>query len=266
MDSSIFILIAIGLVLYGLSKFKNSAKKPARPNSTRTKATPKAIQEDISWLNTRWLEIDNFKKQNAPNIVADWYFDEPTKWQMEKLSESKIALPKFPLKKGHASDLIGLKASPEDDELEILKFFKLPTAKLSQTKARHMIGHLFLSPSNKKAWDDRPPTAIQKDCIKFFNLKSDTPLTKLTAQKIIEAHLKGLPDDDTKLRIWIAVESASEELSDKETREDYGIKKPTTSLLVKTVEHLVAAGTKPEEISIDAITEHIIEIKPEMEL
>lgn len=263
----IFLGVILIAIIIWIKSPKGKKTTPSRVSTSAKRSSQKENQElDTKWLSERWNEIESLKKQNKPNIVAGWYFDEATTSQIAKLNECNIKAPKAKLLKGQASDLIGLNQPPEEDEIEILKFFKIPTKGVKQTKARHLIGHLFLSEENKQKWSERPANPIQKECIRYFKIKIEGPITFVKADEHISEHLNNLPEEDINLRTWSAFESAYDELSDKEAREDYGIKKPTTNLLLKTIQTIISGGKAPEEIDTDEIAEHIIESNPEMAL
>lgn len=275
MDFAIIILALIGFGIYQLKKLKKPVQKRISKSFSNTSDGPKKnrvrnaeVENFPSWLVDRWKTIDERNQTNQPNIVPKWYFDEASPAQLSLLQQQKIRAFPANITKGKASDLIGLHAEAETKELEILKFFKVPTKSVKQTQARHVIATLFLQPENKDAWNNRPPTTLQKAGLKFFKIKAPESMTATAVENLINNHIKTLNEDDLTWSTWSAIESLYEELSDKETRENFGIKKPSINLLVRTVQQLVKEGKKPAalELDIDAVVERLIETEPEIEL
>jgi len=56
--------------------------------------------------------------------MNDWRNDPATEAQKRRLKEEGIKFHRN-ITKGEASDLVGSTVDPEDDEIEILKFFKV---------------------------------------------------------------------------------------------------------------------------------------------
>ena len=255
MEFSVLAIFVAAAFLYFVGKNKNPPSK-TRTTTKRPTANQKS-QPVPEWLLSRWSEIQTLHKQGKPNTVSPWYFDEPSEAQLRKLTELGFSVPKKNLTKGQASDLIGLKFPPDDEELAILKFFKIPTKGRSQTQARHTICVLFNSEENVKAWEQRAPTTIQKEAIKFFKIKHETSLTHTSAQAMIDQHIESLDPSDSKLEIWNTLENAMEDFSDKDTRQSLGIKKPTITQVLKAIDALLAEGKTLSTINSDDIAERI---------
>lgn len=214
--------------------------------------------DNEAWLKERWQLIDS----STEEFVDGWYFDEPTEFQLKRLEEYGLLLTDKSLTKGQVSDLIGLYVKPDEHEAEILKFFKIPLKGLNQTQARHQISLLFQGADNKLQWDNRPASAIEKEFYRLFGKPVPKNLTHLQALKDQnEAELSEEEDDE-----WDYFCSVWEELCDRETREDYELKKPS---LAKYRTAWNAA--KQEADSIDElsdpglIAEKLIELYPDLQ-
>ena len=101
--------------------------------------------------------------------------------------------------KGEASDLIGSILEPEDDQKEILKFFKVRgVSQMSQPDARRKIEDLLSNAENKLKWANRPVSKEQKHIYNYFKLPIPQSLTQKQAQKNIDQ----LFEDENKLDLW----------------------------------------------------------------
>ena len=130
--------------------------------------------------------------------MSDWRNDPATEAQKNRMREDGIDFSEN-ITKGEASDLIGSLLEPEDDQKEILKFFKTKNiSKISQTDARKIIEEIFSNPTNKSKWDNRPVSKEQNEIYSFFNLTIPTNLSYKEAQKNIDL----LFEDENKLNIW----------------------------------------------------------------
>lgn len=260
MEYVVVILIALG-ILYLKTDKKTSSTKPTpakNTSTTRNKNTSSQTNDIPDWLLERW-SLANQQKLD----LKSWYFDEPTQKQLDKLKQLNQKTP-HTTTKGMASDLIGLHFPADDDDLEILKFFKVKTSGLSQTKAKHETGILLNTPENKTAFENRPATTIQKEYFKHFDLKGASGLTHNAAALKISEHRASLPDEDPKEKHWEILMEIVEELSDKENLESHDIKKPSFSLIKQAVLALIDEGVDIDDTPIDVV-EKIIELNPSIQ-
>jgi hypothetical protein len=167
------LIAVIAFVLFLWWLFKRSTDKPEPKNLSRGSKAERVFNENRVWLENRWQSIE----ENT-DLVSSWYFDAPTERQIERLQDQGLQLTKNKLTKGQVSDLIGLFEKPEEDELEILKFFKHNTKGYTQTRARHEILALFLKQENKEKWENRPADVLEKEFYRFIGQKVPTGLTK----------------------------------------------------------------------------------------
>ncbi|MFW5958010.1 MAG: hypothetical protein ACOCQ0_02535 [Desulfosalsimonas sp.] len=212
---------------------------------------------------------EQHRQAGDKSIFRDWYFDPVTDRQKERLKEEGCNKIPSDLTKGHASDLIGLTEPADDRHLEILKFFKVSTKGMNRTKARHEVDLLFQDPEKVQAWENRPPTQMQRECAKFFDVKLPKGTTAPQAAKLIDERQSELiENDDPKLEEWEGFENVVEELSDKELlKEDYNIKKPSMALIKNALEELQQEGQSYQESGDDvqSVVDKLLELKPELE-
>lgn len=214
--------------------------------------------DNKKWLEERWNSINNESK----SLVEAWYFDKPTVRQIARLEEEGLVVKDKTLIKGQISDLIGLYVKPEEHEKEILKFFKVPLKGMHQTKARHEIGLLFEDSEKKEAWDNRPANTIDKEFYRFVGKPVPKNVTHVQAMR--DQSESDLPED-TEYE-WDLYTSAWDELSDRETREEYDLKKPS---LAKFREAWKALREEIEDIDDlsdpGLIAEKLIELYPDLQ-
>lgn len=186
--------------------------------------------------------------------------DTDVKWRTDLATERQIArlqeimaegghrIPKG-LTKGQASDAIGMFEEPEEEELEQLRFFKVPdVGSLSQTEARWALQSVFETPGNAEKWASRPATAAQKDQIKFF---SGTVAKGLIAKDAAQ-QISDLEEANPELYDrWDNLRSAYDELVEREAREDFDIKKFTWAQFHSVVTSLEKEGLTPDSIATE---------------
>lgn len=237
----------------GLKRATASVRKtPARTVAVREKKP-----DEYSFLYDHWEAL----KEGDQNLPA-WYHDPATERQMQRLEEDDIAIPGRPLTKGQASDLIGLGMPPEPEQLEILKFFKVKGLPLRhESIARIEIDRLFKDESRRDEWNNRPATSIQKEFYRWFGFKIPKGLTATQAAEFIDSQ----DLNEKQIDEWDAYKDILEELSDKEFRDDYDIKKPSMPLIRKAVEQLLEEGSQLENLTADDLIDPLLELNPDLE-
>ncbi|MGA9288504.1 MAG: hypothetical protein WBV93_09195, partial [Anaerobacillus sp.] len=265
----IVIVLVIGYLvaknISGKNNVINSGNHTKLASTTQNKS---ANPQNGDWLENRWKLASQQKLSGNDGVFPNWYFDEVTERQIEKLKELGVSVNKKKITKGQASDLIGMHEPAEEESIEILKFFKIPTRGIKQTQARHEVSMLFQEEMSIQAWKERPPTTLQNEFCKFFGLKLEKGTTHEQAAKIINDHESELSEnDDPRLEEWEAFEQIIEELSDPDFRQDYEIKKPSATLIKKAIGELQKEGNSYQEISddIDLLVDKLIELKPDLE-
>ena len=185
---------------------------------------------------------------------------------MEKLASLNVNIAGGKPTKGKASDLIGLFSPIEEDDLEVLKFFKVQHKGMNQTKGRYKAKELLSAPDNLSQWENRPATQEQKEFYRFFGIKVSTGLSIKDAEKTIkETRAKVGQNEAIKLDEWDAYASIITDLSDKEMlKEDFEIKKPSLVLIRDAVESLVKDGRPLSDLDAYEVAEKIQELKPDI--
>jgi hypothetical protein len=173
------------------------------------------------------------------------------------------------LTKGTASDVIGLFEEPDAEDVEKLRFFKVPTKDLNQSRARHELARLMADPESKAAWDKRPPDAMLKEEMRHWGLSVPRAASHDECARLLQDRFRELSEKEPERAEaldaqWACYEYVWEDLSDRENREMYEIKKPTFSLVKEGVDALHSAGTRWEDIQPEDVAEKLKELKPEV--
>jgi len=128
--------------------------------------------------------------------MIDWEDDE---WRNDNASErqiSRLIKEGFTFKpnitSGEASDLIGSKLEPDEEEIGILKFFNIDiTSKISQTEARNIIKSIFSDSKNMNLWEENQDAFWERqDWLEyFFDTVNEPDTRELYEYKKIEHEL-----------------------------------------------------------------------------
>lgn len=270
------IAVAVWYFMFSGRSGQSSADAPVTSGSTRgrtastSRESPsvRKFNANHAWLKARWAEANQKKQAGDTTGFPPWYFDAVTEKQVKRIGDEGLELSTGGLTKGQASDIIGLFVDAGEDGLEILKFFKVPTADMNQTVARVEVPKLMADPARAEAWRQRPADALQKEALRFYGVTSPKGLTHADAEGLISRHEVGLvaagsplPDE------WESYKRIIEEFSDRETCQDYGLKKPGLPVVRAAVEKLRSKGEAMAAIAddLDLLAQQIIETRPELE-
>lgn len=269
--------VVVGVLVY-ISMQKGSKGKPTNSNlqgsphtsdpTERLCIADHSLNQDMAYLQAKWSIADQERSAGLPSTFPSWFFDAATDRQLKRITEDGVKLNGIPLTKGRASDVIGLLEPLDEHHAEILKFFKVPVKGMNQTKGRYETQRLLADASNLSAWNERPASAMQKEFFKFHGLPVPKALTSAAAKTLSDEYLKSLPDDDTgNLSDWEYFESIVEQLADKDTREDYNLKKPSMPAIRAAIDALRASGKSLEELDADLelVADKLIETSPDLE-
>lgn len=244
------------------------------PTRSRDHSNPKeseeerVLRENDGWLRNHWADADREHASGGPTNFPNWYFDPVTEPQLNRLRKDGVSASGMSLTKGKASDIIGLFVPIDESDASLLKFFKVSQSGMNETKGRVEARKLLADTKNADAWKLRPAEPMQREYMRHFGLKIPKELTCNEATRLIKEHCDGIEDDKSpKQEEWDAFESIVDELSDKEIREDYGIKKPSLSMIRAALEALHKERKSFAELSndVDLVVEKLIELKPELE-
>ena len=240
--STAIIIIVIVVVVYFLLLGKSSTKQTS--SSARHSQTTAPVSDNLDWLMGMWKKADQEQQEGKLTTFPKWFFDEATPRQMEKLASLNVSVGGGKATKGKASDLIGLFNPLDEDDLEVLKFFKVQHKGMNQTTGRYKAKELLNASENLFQWENRPATQEQKEFYRFFGIKVSTGLSIKDAEKTIkETRAKAGQDEAIKFDEWDAYASIITDLSDKEMlKDDFEIKKPSLALIREAVEALVKEG------------------------
>jgi hypothetical protein len=246
MEWLLLAVFAIGLWIW-MSGSKKNENGSAGSNQSQT---DQWLAENMEWL-------DAARESIADQDLPGWYSDPVTDRQLEKIKSLGIRLSGPKLSKGDASDIIGFFYDPDGSNLEILKFFKIPIKGLNETRARYKVRQLLADPENREAWENRPPTSIQKEFFRFVEVAMPKGMTSSRAEQFIREF-----EDDEKLDLWCEYEDLWDELSDRDTREEYEIKKPSMAKFREAWKKTI--GDSEVAPSIDEIIDALLEIDPSL--
>lgn len=275
----ITLVVFIGLVAYfalqrrGVNKTSTATRpmsNPPRSSSTSGSGVATAsrvLSENMAYLKDQWAAAEKERDSGTTSTFPHWFFDAPTERQLERIKTDGLHVGGPGLTKGAASDLIGLALPVEDGDAEVLKFFKVPLKGLNQTRARYEVKRLPADAQNASAWNERPADPLQKECLKFFGIPAPRGLTCVQAAQIIDDHRTKLDEGSSKQADeWDSFESIVDQLSDKDTRDDFELKKPTLSAIRLAVDALLAEGKSMDDLDtgIELVAEKLIEMKPEL--
>lgn len=272
MDYLVFAVVAVVAYYMFIRKGKESAERSSRGGQRPQQAPAKAkeiggstssVQGQIDYLKAQWTAAEKERDSGAVSTFPKWFFDPVTERQLERLKNDGTAVSGGSLTKGAASDLISLQEHLDDNDAEILRFFKVPIKGMNQAIGRYEVKRLLSNAENEAAWKARPAEPMQKEYLKFFGLAVPKGLTTVEAYQLMAAHRKEAPEqDEKKTAEWESFESIVNDLDDRETREDYAIKKPSLSAIKEAMAALRAKGEDADDLQF--VVDQLIEMKPEL--
>ncbi len=227
----------------------------------------KILADNLEWLEEKWDTAWEEQESGELKTVSEWFFDDVTERQLDRIERIGLEFAKGHPTKGQASDIIGLFEPVEEEDIEILKFFKISTRGMNQSKASHIVATIFLDSDNIDAWQGRPASTMQKEFYKYFNLKIPKGLTYEDASSFITEYRNKLQDEDEKImNDWDAYEDIYLEINEPYNREDYLIKKVSLSIYRDAIEELRIEGKRPSDLedNPEIIVDKIIQIRPDI--
>ena len=258
-------LLVVAFILYFL--FSGSDEKQSTTKPTSIPKEERILNDNSFWMEEKWALARKESHTGDVKSVPIWFFDEVTDRQIQKIEEIGIKISGGRPTKGQASDIIGLFEPAEDENIEILKFFKISLKDMNQSKARYEVNKLLQDPEKSEKWRNRPATVMQKEFYKFFGLKVPQGLTHEIAKKDINEYREKLNDEDeTSMDEWDAFEDIYDEINDPDFRDDYELKSINISLYRLAIANLQNEGKTLKELSddVDIVIDKIMEIKPEI--
>lgn len=267
----VVVVLALYFIISGNKKGKArghtvSSQPPRKPTQlSEAEASVAVFNEHKAWLTSRWTEANRHNATGDKTTFPSWFFDVATEKQLKLLREEGITLSGGQLSKGQASDVIGLFFPVEEEDKEVLKFFKVPIKEFNQTTAKAERVKLLADPESAAAWKLRPADPIQKEFYRFFGFKVPGGLTHVAATEYISKHQQTL--DDHQLDDWESYQSILDELMDKDTRDSYDIKKPSIATIRAAIEALRQSGLSLSDLEddLESVTQKLIELQPELE-
>lgn len=266
------VLTLVVLWLFGSAGRKAKTTRSAAPKGSAAAQAKQAWLADVAeWLPQRWERAAQEEATGKLVEFKEWYFDDVTERQQARLADIRelgVFKTSGKLTKGQASDLIGLFEEPDDNDLEVLKFFKMTTRGMSQTKARMEVARLFMDSANRNAWEKRPPTALQKEFYQLFSLPVPKGMTHDEMRADITAKLAELDNEEADTweasDIWDAYENIYTELNDPEFRRDMDIKKVSLKIYREYMLKKKAAGVRLADLDETEVADELLEERPEL--
>tara|TARA_R110002073_G_scaffold301635_1_gene469070 strand:+ start:40 stop:843 length:804 start_codon:yes stop_codon:yes gene_type:complete len=259
-------LIIVALIIYFL--FIGRSKKMKNTKLSSIPKKEQILNANSGWMEERWALARNERDAGELKSIPIWFFDNATERQLQKIEEIGLKISVGQATKGEASDLIGLFEAVEEENKEILKFFRVSLKNMNQSKARYEVSKLFRDPEKLENWRNRPASQLQKEFYKFFELKFPHGLTLEGASKDIDKYRKELTKENkAKIDEWNAYENIYDEINDPDFLEDYDLKKINLSLYRSVIDQLQNEGKTLTELSddIDIVIDKVIEVKPDIQ-
>lgn len=259
---SLFWLLVVSAVIYLIFKGSRRGRTARAPKRPANKGASRSQERVPDWLQARW---DLAERLGAGDVFPAWYFDAMTESQSRRLDNDGRSHSSR-LTKGQASDLIGLGEPANEQDLEILRFFKRPLRGMNESRARHEIALLFQDEAARKAWEERPMTARQKEFFRFFGMRTSAELPKRDADQLIAERIKRAREEGDPLSDqWSTYESLLDEFDDSDFRDGYCIRRPTVAAIRNAIDGLLAEGKAWDAIDSDCVVERLIEANPTLE-
>jgi len=218
--------------------------------SCSNKEAQKTISQNQDWLGQRWTRIEEEEARGERRTVKDWYFDEPTNRQIEKLGELGVEVEIGSLKKGQLSDIIGFFEPIKEHDKKVLQHFKVSLKGMNETKGRENVEKLFLNETNRESWRNRPAEPFQKEFYRFFKQKLPPNLSFLQASDFISDYLDKVSDEEAEE--WEAYEELYDNINDPETKEAFELKNVSIPRFREVVDLLKKEGKTIKELSDDS--------------
>lgn len=262
------ILVVVIVAYLVLQSGKNGPTRSGGRSNPKESAEERVLRENDGWLRNHWADADRERAAGTQINFPHWYFDPVTEPQLNRIRKDGVSVSGMSLTKGKASDIIGLFVPIEESDAAILKFFKVSASGMNETKGRVEARKLLNDTKNAEAWKLRPAEPMQREYMRHYGLKIPKELTCNEATRLIKEHGDGIEDDKSPMQEeWDAFESIVDELSDKDVRQDYGIKKPSLPMIRAALEALHKEGKSYSELlnDVDLVIEKLIELTPELE-
>jgi hypothetical protein len=247
---------------------RSEDKKSASSESKSVRKEEKILQYNTGWMEERWDTARKERDAGELKSVPSWFFDDVTDRQLQKIAEIGFKIKRGRLTKGKASDIIGLFEPAEAEDIDILRFFKIPLKDMNKSRAKYEVVKLFNDPVKKETWKKRPAHPMQKEFYKFFGLKVPKALNYEEASKFIMKYkMEIIEQDESILDEWVAYEEVYDIINHIDIREDYELKKISPSLYRLAIDQLKNEGYILQNLSDEPeiVIDKIIEIKPDLQ-
>lgn len=197
-----------------------------------------------------------------------WRGDPATQKQIDYIESLGGSVPRAGLTKGEASAVIDSLQPADEEDLRVLRFFKVSTRGMRLKSAKEMAESLLANPGNAERWAGRSPSSGVKEFFRFFGEKLPPKIGHDDAQALMNERVKELATSSPdRLAEWNSYDVILDNFSDPDFCEGYDIKKPPAPLLRKVVDGLISEGRTYEQMADDEeeIVRRLIAERPELE-
>lgn len=248
--------------------YRREYKKSAPSKSTSVKKEKKILEKNTGWMEEHWGTARKERDAGELKSVPIWFFDDVTEHQLQKIADIGLNIKGGRLTKGEALDIIGLFEPADTEDIDILRFFKIPLKDMNKSKAKYEVGKLFNDPMKTETWKKRPAYPMQKEFYKYFGLKAPKGLSYEEASKFIVKYKMEIPEQDEPiLDEWELYVEVYDIINDIDFLEVYDSKKISLSLYRLAIDQLKNEGYILQDLSNEPeiVIEKIIEINPDIQ-
>jgi hypothetical protein len=277
MENLIVILLIIGVIAFVLGKAKKSVSKMERKISKveralrsepekvdpEIKKNQRILHENSEWLFEKWDAIKKEQEEGKITLVPEWQLKPASERDMDEIRELGINSDKV-FTKCEANDILGLFNPMEEDQKEILKFFKVPQSKFNYSRAQYEISKIMANQEKKATWDNRPADQTQREFFRFTGLKMPKNLKYKDAEKLETDYIHFSEEHEDRAKEWEIYKDLWLALNEPETLEDNEIKRVTLNAYRDAFEALISEGKSYEDLhgEVEDVIEKIIEMNP----
>jgi hypothetical protein len=268
MEVFLLYLLLLALVVYAVVWMRTSG--PVGVDRARIESIPDvgsatavyARSQDL--LAERWRMAGASAHATRELELPPWYYDEIEDWQFECMEREGLPVNGEVLTRGQANDVLGLMASPTDEEVTVLRALGEPTTGLSFTAARQRLAIMLLAPEECQRWEGLPATPLQREFHRLAREPVPSELTAGAAKRYIAERSRVSQDLS---RDWALFLRVYDDINLR--RSDYHLGPVSASLLGEAVELLRQRnGRTMQQIArnLELVVDRLLDLDPELEL
>lgn len=223
----------------------------------------KILEKNLPWLNEKWARLHRQREAGAPSAQIQWFFEEVTASQRDKLHELGVSLLSGPPTTGQAADLLGLFEPASAEQKELLRYFKVSLSGMNAARAKLEVATLLADPRKKERWATRKATPMQKEFYRYFNLKPPANLTVAQAKTFMRTYVETVPE--AQWAEWEAYERMYTALNAPEARKQGGRKKVSVTRYRSAIAEVKKAGRDLTVMEVEAVLRKLLEHPPTLQ-